>query len=234
MSKRVLNNNNCTFMCPALSGTISKTQTNHHFNDGNGIALTQNTKLSGNGICSILTSIANGTTTPCTLKMAQGWITGMEMQKKINGVPILNEDAKMPCTNLACVDTMISVQKPLPPIISPSVQISNVVINNVAGTTNDSKESTNSTINESNNLSPERENNNKTEIQKSDEKNELEEDSDDKKKCFCYYDSCEKASTCPYLKASSKISTSGAAAKLRRNSSTKEKSYNERFSLFRK
>ncbi|MDE6834810.1 MAG: hypothetical protein K2J39_11280, partial [Ruminococcus sp.] len=97
MSKRILNLNNCTFMCPALQGEILKKQSNHKFNDGTGITLTKETTLTGAGICAILTAQADGTPMPCTLKNSNNWLVVIEFDKKINGIPILNEDAEMPC-----------------------------------------------------------------------------------------------------------------------------------------
>jgi len=119
MAKRILNKSNCMFMCPSLQGTITAAQLIPTFNDGNGTALTQQTTLTGNGICAILTAAAQGTPTPCTLKMMSGWISGLELQKKINGIPLLNEDAKMMCP----VGSVITVQKPLMPIVSLNIDM---------------------------------------------------------------------------------------------------------------
>lgn len=113
MGKRVLNTANCTFTCPMLQGTILCRQKSHKVNDGTGTALTKSAELTGCGICSTLTSAAGGTPTQCTLKNSTNWIIGFDLRKKVNGVPILTEDAKMQCS----VGGMISVQQLIPPII---------------------------------------------------------------------------------------------------------------------
>ena len=229
MGKRILNLTNCTFVCPSLQGVISKIQVPHNFNDGTGIALTQNTALSGNGICSILTAQAGGIPVPCTLKMAKGWISGIEAHKKINGISLLNENAKMPCTNPTCAGSMISVQKPLAPIIPAVVSLS------MANNTSFENKQLNKSVVESTGESYIKDNNDS--IKSEENTNEVGNnysDVDEKvginlleKSSICSYSSCEKAASCPYMKASNTINTNGAAAKLRKNSTEKEISYDE-------
>ncbi|MDE6849194.1 MAG: hypothetical protein K2J44_07590 [Ruminococcus sp.] len=45
MSKRILNTKNCVFTCSAFNGIIKILPSPPTFNDGNGQALTKNTKL---------------------------------------------------------------------------------------------------------------------------------------------------------------------------------------------
>lgn len=233
MGKRILNLNNCTFVCPSLQGVISKTQVPHNFNDGTGATLTQNTALSGNGICSILTAQAGGTPVPCTLVMAKGWISGIELHKRINGISLLNEDAKMPCTNPTCAGSIISVQKPLSPIIPAVVSAS--MANNVSfenkSLNKSATESTSEPYIKDNNDSVESDMNTNVphdEVDNNDSDGDKKADENiSEESSICSYSSCDKAESCPYMKASNTINTNGAAAKLRKNSTQKEKDYDE-------
>lgn len=226
MGKRILNMNNCTFVCPSLQGMISKNQMNCNFNDGTGSALTTNTTLTGNGICSILTAAANGTPTSCTLKMASNWISGIEMKKKINGISLLNEDAKMPCP----IGSVICIQKPMPPVIPMiSSNLGNLISGDFVNQIDKDNTLAKSDTDKDNNLS-------ETDANKNDYTCTNQDDTDSQKEnkeeiseeySLCSYSSCEKAETCPYMNALSTISTNGAAAKLRENSREKEAEYDE-------
>jgi len=234
MAKRILNKSNCRFMCPSLQGTITAAQLRPTFNDGNGTALTQQTTLTGNGICSILTAAAQGAPTPCTLKMMSSWISGLELQKKINGIPLLNEDAKMPCP----VGSIITVQKPLMPIVSLNIDMP--PLNNrvekdstLSESNNTSDESTSQT--EKSSVSEEKDTKTQDKNIDSPEKEDISEPQEDEQpekeespeKCLCSYGSCDKPEECPYMQAKSTIDTQGAAKKLRNNSKTKETEYDE-------
>ena len=237
MAKRILNKSNCTFICPALQGTITAAQLKPTFNDGNGTALTQQTTLTGNGICSVLTAAAQGTPTPCTLKMMSGWISGLELQKKINGIPLLNEDAKMPCP----VGNIITVQKPLPPIISLNVGV--LFVNNEVGTSkntsseNSVKSDESSLKSENSSVSGETDtkmqNKNMDSTEKEDANysttDEKTENDESREKAFCSYGSCNNIADCPYMQAPSTIETNGASRKLRNNSSKKKDEYDKRY-----
>jgi len=235
MKMRILNKN-CMFTCPALQGAISKTQTSpHHCKNGAGNFLTTKTALSGNGICSILTTAAQGAPTPCSLKMATTWTDGIEMKKKINGVSMLNENAKMICP----VGSVISVQKPLLP--TAVMPVSSAMMMPMANAmVSDSAVSAESISSEASSP-PE-----KTELKQQEQAKPTEKETAEKemtaeptqkqsvetlenvKACLCSYDSCENAGNCPYANAPSTIDTNGAAAKLRKNSSRKETDYDER------
>ena len=239
MAKRILNKSNCRFMCPALQGTITAAQLRPTFHDGNGTALTQQTTLTGNGICSILTAAAQGAPTPCTLKMMSSWISGLELQKKINGIPLLNEDAKMMCP----VGSVITVQKPLMPIVSLNIDMP--PLNNGVGKDDNSSDKNSSksgsTSDESTSqtekspVSDEKDTNTQDKNMDSPEKEDISEPQEDEQpekeespqKCLCSYGSCDKPEECPYMQAKSTIDTKGAAKKLRTNSKTKEIEYDE-------
>ena len=247
MKKRILNKN-CMFTCPCLQGTISQTQVKpHRCKNGAGNFLTTETALNGNGICSILTTAAQGVPTPCNLKMAKSWTSGIEEKKKINGTSLLNEDAKMICP----VGGTICIQKAtLPPTssmpVSSMAMLSTPVGSGsaatVAGNATQSKASPQSKQIESkqpeqfnqteqaNSVSEKKEP--EKELTEKPKQKELQEQSagtpDAINLCLCSYDTCGKAASCPYVIASSTINTNGAAAKLRNNSSRKEADYNER------
>ncbi len=224
MSKRILNKNNCIFTCPALSGKITVIPFPTTFKDGNGQALTKNTKLCCSGICSILTAAARGVPTPCPKSCIGGWIRGIESKKKINNVSLLNQDAMIMCD----VGGQITA-KLLP--ITPPVSVG-VPVMPVADMGAEHSENTGNS-NEKENLKEEK--NSPEENKRDSEKKETEEEEEkvsekEKKKydfVLCAYENCEKAENCPYIKAESTIETKGAASKLRRNSSAKEKAYDE-------
>lgn len=219
MSKRILNTNNCVFTCSALNGKITVIPSPPTFKDGNGQALTKNTKLCCNGICSILTSAAGGTPTPCPQTCIGGWIKGIESNKKINNVSLLNQDAMIMCTVGGQITAKLLPMTPPVAVDIPAMPVADTGIghNETAGNT-DRKEN----VKEEN--SPDNRDTEKKEVQ--------EEKSPEKEKkkydfVLCAYENCEKAESCPYIQAESTIDTKGAASKLRRNSSAKEKDYDE-------
>ena len=227
MAKRILNTK-CTFRCPALQGAVTAVQLKPTFSDGTGKVLTKDTDLSGNGICSILTSSAGGTPTPCTMNMWNNWISGFELQKKFNGVPLLNEDAKMQCS----VGSVISVQKPLPPIVQ--MNVGGAVFSANVGSKQNSPSSAASDKGSSSSNTERIKSEKVPKAIPVDKKNptvgmpkEQVRETLSEKNCICSYELCEKAADCPYMQASSEILTDGAAAILRRNSSIKERRYTE-------
>lgn len=205
------------------AGVITIEQPNNQLKDGGAIALTQKAALSGVGICSVLTSAAGGKPTKCTLKKASKWVAGIERKKKINQVPLLNEDAKMICP--ICPAGIITVRKPLAPIVSLDLGCADFDTGVMLETVSN-KNTTETVSAEKSNVEMQDTTTEKTVA--SDEKhideNQAKEVSPEKY-AVCTYEVCKNASTCPYMQASSIISTDGAAAKLRRNSSEKEKSY---------
>lgn len=249
MADKVLTNK-CTFSCPRLQGFIQITQKPNNVKDISGAVLTKDAKLSGVGICSTLTTAANGVPTLCTLKMSKYWIAGFDIKKKIKGISILNEKAKMPCP----VGSVIKVKKPLPPIVTeivlPTVGAGGV---SVGGLSSGLSSATSSKSDKLNNKSEKPTKNNANSVEKNEniskpnksdkadnntanlnskfektEKSEIsKEKSNPEKSGICSYSSCEKASECPYMKASDTIKTDGIAAKLRKNSPQKEMNYNE-------
>lgn len=228
MAKRLLNTK-CVFRCSSLEGSVTIVQLKTTINDGTGKVLTKETVLSGVGICSILTSAAGGTPTPCTLKMANNWIAGVEYKKTFNNVPLLNEDAKFQCP----VGSVIAVQKPLPPIvrmniaggIHPEVSVGkNPVFSKTA--LKNTEMSMNTEMSIKNEKEP-------IAAFSKKENSSVKNTKEPKKEsvignhCICSYESCEKSSNCPYMNASSVIPTNGAAVILRNNSRAKEKQYSE-------
>lgn len=218
MGKRILTETNCIFRCSESSELIiSINSTDTKCRDCGNAVLTNETSLSGNGICPVLTSMADGTPTPCTLINADKWISGIEFKKKINGTPLLNEKAKMKCPNLSCPTGIISAE-----VIGQSVSLSAaaVVVSFSGGESKSSSENHENTSMQSDS----EENSVKTEqTAENPEQNEMPEE-----KSMCSYEYCERAGDCPYMRAPSTISTDGAALKLRKNSSQKETDYNER------
>ena len=234
MSKRILNKRNCTFICPSLQGTITITQPPNQVNDGNGTPLTQNqAKLSGNGICAILTAAAGGTPTSCTLKLCGNWIAGFELQKKLNGDMLLNEDAKMACP----VGSIISVQKPMLPIppVMPVVS---------AGSMSSTPETQSSAPQKAKqpepfSASPEAAENKPPETKAKESAGSKEsgkkepEQAKSEEPAVPYEEpmqcnNCKEKADCPYMQAPDTINTDGAASKLRKNSPGKERDYDEK------
>ncbi len=213
MGKRILNLNNCTFICPALQGSVLKKQHNHKFNDGTGVALTKETSLTGAGICAILTAEAGGTPVQCVLKNQKNWIDGIEFQKKINGVPLLNENAKMLCS----VGNIISVQKPLSPVIPVVYEL---LTDNVLNSENSENKTDKNSNSKKSDISEDV-------IESDNDKNFKNEELPEEEINHCICCLCEKMSECPYINATSTISVNGASEKLRKNSPQKEAEYNE-------
>ncbi len=205
MAKRILNKRNCTFTCPMLTGMITISQPNNKFNDGTGTALTVQAALTGNGICSVLTASANGVPTKCTLMRASNWSAGMEMQKRINNISLLNEDAMMICP----VGGVICVQKPLAPIVPAGFGGAAMGAKTSAAAEQQPKPQ---------NTEPQEE---------SAENDAAPEQGMQVEQSLCAYGSCDKAASCPYMQAASTVTTAGAAARLRSNSKEKERAYNE-------
>ncbi|MDE6835264.1 MAG: hypothetical protein K2J39_13615, partial [Ruminococcus sp.] len=96
------------------------------------------------------------------------WLVGIEFDKKINGIPILNEDAEMPCN----VGSVITVKKPLMPIIPVVPELSAINGNS------DSLSSSENTVSEKNAVNP---------VNNNDTSEESAEKNSDKKK---YYKLC--------------------------------------------
>lgn len=229
MGKKILTKANCIFTCSAnLVGTISVNQADKKCKDCGNIVLTQQTSLSGNGICPVLTSAANGTPQNCKLSNANVWTSGIENKKKINGVSLLNEKAKMLCP--VCAGNKISAK-----VIGQSVSTSVAAVSGsiIAGSSDSNLK--NSTENNENNskMNSSTENSDKPETTEKKEKTENQKTENQKqeespeKNSICSYEHCEKAGNCPYMRASSTMMTDGAAAKLRSNSIQKETDYNE-------
>lgn len=223
MGKRILNTKNCIFKCPALSGTISIIPAPPTFRDGNGQALTKNTMLCCVGICSILTAQAGGTPVPCPQSCIGSWTNGIEQNKKINGVSLLNQDALIMCSIGGQIKASLL---PLIPPVSADIPVVTVAD---TGTVNneDKKENPKNKDNKEKSSEKEKKQENKIEEKKSTEKEEKKSTGNKKQNALCAYENCEKAENCPYILAESIIDTKGAASKLRRNSSAKEKAYDE-------
>ena len=218
MDKRILNSSNCTFTCPMLKGTISIEQSDHKFNDGNGTALTKMTQLSGNGICETLTALANGIPTSCELKKASLWVSGIELKKKINGVMLLNEDAKMPCPVGEMINaTVIPI---MPVTFVPSAEGSSASETSGSKASPDILKVSDKPVDIR--MDPEdKSSSSKTHIADS-QNGECSSEKDS----MCSYETCSKVSNCSYAQAPSTIDTDKAALKLRKNSAAKEEAYN--------
>ncbi|MDE5771662.1 MAG: AHH domain-containing protein [Ruminococcus sp.] len=236
MSKRILNTNNCIFKCSALAGSITILPFPPTFKDGNGQALTKNTKLCCNGICSILTSSAGGVPTPCTQVCIGSWIKGIELNKKINNVSLLNQNAMIMCPVGGQITATL---KPLIPPVSVDTPAMPTADTGVRQNETTSDKDKNDSLKDEKN-SHEENNRDKKEVTEekvlSDTETDKEETEEkkstekEKKKydfALCPYENCEKAENCPYIQAASTIDTKGAASKLRRNSSAKERDYDE-------
>lgn len=234
MSKRILNTNNCIFRCSALAGNITILPAPPTFKDGNGQALTKNTKLLCAGMCSLLPPTPAGTPSPCCqpVQPCTSWIKGVELNKKINNVSLLNQDAMTMCPIGGQITATL---KPFIPSVSvdiPAMPTADAGVRQNKTTTNTDK---NDNLKEEKNSFGEN-NRDKREVTEekvlSDTETDKEEKSSEKNNkkydfVLCAYENCEKAESCPYIQAESTIDTKGAALKLRRNSSAKERDYDE-------
>ena len=223
----LLLNKTCIFRCPNLAGAIQIQQMNHQFQNGTATALTVNTCLSGVGICSVLTAAANGVPTQCTLKMAKNWSSGIELFKTVNGVALLNQNAKIICP----VGGVISAFS-LPVIPVPVIPDVSAVMPETASNLNESVTSAETNQNTAKTeQTPEKsessEASEKTESQSVPEQEQQteQEQSASQNQNISVCPTCEKADICRYRLTPDTISTEGAAAKLRRNSPAKETAY---------
>jgi transposase-like protein len=232
MSKLILNLNNCTFSCPNLTGTIIINSSEKSFNDGNGNALTKNTKLSCLGTCSILPPTPAGTPSPCPQVSIGNWSSGVESKMKINGVALLNQDAKITCPNGGSIKAT-----PKSMVATASVSVSTASVSTPSGKT----KVTSSAVATSNKPVDTPQATNSTNFTKTDTTqhhietldNPSEQDTTPQEvvekdkyiNAICAYETCGKAKDCPYILASSTINTNGLAMKLRNNSSEKESEY---------
>ncbi len=234
MSKLILNKENCSFWCPSSpSVSFSVQQVNQTFNDGSSDALTIDTMISGMGNCVIQTAAASGTPVPCSLIDSSSWISGIELNKRINGRCLLNQDAKQVCPFSPAAPVQARIIPGIPSFphfsnldsfsggeISSDTPITDAADTSSGIPNNDGALQNNQTeiplvTQQNNNFVPTNEN----DTENDEVINSKAQD------CFCNYGNCNKSATCPYANAPDTISTVGAAAKLRKNSSVKYEKY---------
>ena len=228
---------NVEFTCPYMTGKIINFQLDFMTKNGSPI-LTKDTGLLYVGVCNLNPNIP----VPCSKGLCKDWIKGLELNKKINGFPMLNEDAIQICqisgaiikaklkdtSKCAFIDTG---EKLLAKINSAMNDVeSNLSTSSINENTDYTKKESEKTLKQSD----------KEESLKADKNAAMFEqkvqNTIDYSYAVCGYKNCGRRDECEYIKEQYVLSSEtleNASTQLRHNSSAKEIAYNEKCKLLK-
>lgn len=236
MDEKLLNMSNVEFTCKFLAGKIIIFHLDFMVRNGSPI-LTKNTGLLYVGVC----NFSPNAPVPCNKGLCKDWVSGLELNKKINGNPVLNKDASQICPKVGKIKAkLISTSKCA--VLDTGAKILSEQINDALLETENNL--TSNGVNKNVDFGAEKtinaQHQNYKEESFATEKGEPVEAIADKQEqestkdyayAVCGYKTCSRRDECEYLKAQYELSPEtldNASIQLRKNSPEKENIYNNK------